>query len=229
MTTIPLGPRLLEDSSDLPGDSDGPSVGKCQRHPIWSCSVRGFACHPCYHGRGALLPHLFTLTLRFAPASRPVLPQGGIFSVPLVRQVALPGSYPAHCPPEFGLSSRLRLSEREGRRSSGRLRPSIVPYSSRFYPLTCTPPRKTTRGGDPGFSVRANTNREQRTVKRERLPVHFLLDPVLFEFLIEIAARGVDHLGGLGNIPAVLPQLLHQVRALGGVLELAQCPHRARR
>src|SRR5262245_30535405 len=30
--------------------------------PIWSCSVRGFACHPCYHGRGALLPHLFTLT-----------------------------------------------------------------------------------------------------------------------------------------------------------------------
>ena len=31
--------------------------------PIWSCSVRGFACHPCYHERGALLPHLFTLTL----------------------------------------------------------------------------------------------------------------------------------------------------------------------
>src|SRR2546425_8293023 len=30
--------------------------------PIWSCSVRGFACHPCCHGRGALLPHLFTLT-----------------------------------------------------------------------------------------------------------------------------------------------------------------------
>jgi hypothetical protein len=23
--------------------------------------VRGFACHPCYHERGALLPHLFTL------------------------------------------------------------------------------------------------------------------------------------------------------------------------
>src|SRR5258708_34590890 len=33
------------------------------RPPIWSCSARGFACHPCYHGRGALLPHLFTLTL----------------------------------------------------------------------------------------------------------------------------------------------------------------------
>ena len=34
-----------------------------QRLPIWSCSVRGFACHPPYGGRGALLPHLFTLTL----------------------------------------------------------------------------------------------------------------------------------------------------------------------
>jgi len=31
--------------------------------------------------------------------------QGGIFSVPLIRQVALPGRYPAPCPVEFGLSS----------------------------------------------------------------------------------------------------------------------------
>src|SRR5262249_13693330 len=30
--------------------------------PIWSCSVRGFACRRCYQQRGALLPHLFTLT-----------------------------------------------------------------------------------------------------------------------------------------------------------------------
>ena len=30
---------------------------------------------------------------------------GGIFSVPLIRQVALPGRYPAPCPAEFGLSS----------------------------------------------------------------------------------------------------------------------------
>ena len=34
------------------------------RHPIWSCSVRGFACHRRYRRRGALLPHLFTLTRR---------------------------------------------------------------------------------------------------------------------------------------------------------------------
>src|SRR5688572_26664351 len=30
----------------------------------------------------------------------------GVFSVPLIRQVTLPGRYPAHCPVEFGLSSR---------------------------------------------------------------------------------------------------------------------------
>src|SRR6187397_2146560 len=43
------------------------------------------------------------------PRLRPCgLRRGGIFSVPLVRQVALPGSYPAHCPQELGLSSRLR-------------------------------------------------------------------------------------------------------------------------
>jgi len=38
-------------------------------------------------------------------ALRPRTPAGGIFSVPLVRRVAPPGSYPAHCPAEFGLSS----------------------------------------------------------------------------------------------------------------------------
>src|SRR3954453_19727854 len=53
--------------------SDGPSS-----LPIWSCSVRGFACHPCYHGRGALLPHLFTIATR--GRSREF---GCVFSVPL--------------------------------------------------------------------------------------------------------------------------------------------------
>jgi hypothetical protein len=33
---------------------------------------------------------------------------GGMFSVPLVLQVTLTGRYPAHCPLEFGLSSRFR-------------------------------------------------------------------------------------------------------------------------
>ena len=59
-TTIPLASPLLARSSNRPG-SFGRAVLK--RFPIWSCSVRGFACHRPYGRRGALLPHLFTLTL----------------------------------------------------------------------------------------------------------------------------------------------------------------------
>ena len=44
--------------------------------PIWSCSVWGLPCLPLYSESGALLPHLFTLTLALARA-------GGIFSVAL--------------------------------------------------------------------------------------------------------------------------------------------------
>src|SRR5947208_2675327 len=63
---IPLVSPSLARSSDRPG-SFGRAV--LERFPIWSCSVRGFACHPCYHRRGALLPHLFTLTFRLAAHS----------------------------------------------------------------------------------------------------------------------------------------------------------------
>jgi len=31
--------------------------------PIWFCSQWGLPCQICYHIRGALLPHLFTLTI----------------------------------------------------------------------------------------------------------------------------------------------------------------------
>ena len=41
---------------------DGPP----QRFPIWSCSGWGLPCHLCYHRRGALLPHHFTLTCKQA-------------------------------------------------------------------------------------------------------------------------------------------------------------------
>jgi hypothetical protein len=89
---------LLAGSSNLPG---GFGRAALKRLPIWSCSVRGFACHFCCQKRGALLPHHFTLTHRSAEGAK----VGGIFSVPLFRQVTLPGRYPAHCPLEFGLSS----------------------------------------------------------------------------------------------------------------------------
>jgi hypothetical protein len=114
-TTIPLGPRSLAGSGDLPGGFErAVRQAEAMRHPIWPCSVRGFACHPCCHGRGALLPHLFTLTGR-----RPKAKAGGMFSVPLIRQVALPGYYPAHCPVEFGLSSHPQLRSDGGQAPFG--------------------------------------------------------------------------------------------------------------
>jgi len=47
-------------------------AGTCARRggcssPIWSCSVWGFPCHRHYWRRGALLPHLFTLTQPWPP------------------------------------------------------------------------------------------------------------------------------------------------------------------
>jgi len=56
---IPLGRRLLSGSSDLPGSRNG-ADRSCS--PIWSCSAWGLPCRPRCRGRGALLPHLFTLT-----------------------------------------------------------------------------------------------------------------------------------------------------------------------
>jgi len=46
MTTIPLGPQLLAGSSDLPGDSDGPSVGNSDTR-VPECRVTLFGLAPC--------------------------------------------------------------------------------------------------------------------------------------------------------------------------------------
>ncbi len=53
------------------------AVGAAGRRwsPIWSCSAWGLPCRLDYSRRGALLPHLFTLT--------PRKPRGGMFSVAL--------------------------------------------------------------------------------------------------------------------------------------------------
>ena len=63
--TIPLGLPLPTGSSDLPGSSSG--AGRSSS-PIWSCSTWGLPCQPDCSGRGALLPHHFTLTC--APKQR---------------------------------------------------------------------------------------------------------------------------------------------------------------
>src|SRR3954470_18954365 len=54
---------------------------------------------------------------------------------------------------------------------------------------------------------------------REPLAVDFLLDAVLFELLVQVAARRVDHFRRFRDVPVVLAQLLHQIRAFRGVLE----------
>ena len=66
-----------------------------------------------------LSTHPFGVRSRQARETWPALSEpwrgeskGGIFSVPLVRQVALPGRYPAPCPAEFGLSSPSGTSRR---------------------------------------------------------------------------------------------------------------------
>jgi hypothetical protein len=57
---IRLGRALLHGSSNLPGSCNG--AGRSSS-PIWSCSAWGLPCQLDYSGRGALLPHHFTLTV----------------------------------------------------------------------------------------------------------------------------------------------------------------------
>ncbi len=68
-TAIPLGRALRRASRDQPGRRNGNVPASMCRHmkpaaPIRSCSRWGLPCQPCHQGRGALLPHRFTLTLR---------------------------------------------------------------------------------------------------------------------------------------------------------------------
>ena len=71
-TAIPLGCASPRSSSDLPGSPCGPHVAavSAARFPIWSCSRWGLPCRECYHPRGALLPHHFTLTVAACAALR---------------------------------------------------------------------------------------------------------------------------------------------------------------
>ena len=64
---------------------------------IWSCSGRGLPCRPCCQRRGALLPHLFTLT---GSCERRRCIFCGAF-----RRLAPPRRYLAPCPVKPGLSS----------------------------------------------------------------------------------------------------------------------------
>ena len=64
--TIPLGALLPVRSSSLPGSN----ASHAMRFPIWPCFGWGLPCRPCYHVRGGLLPHRFTLAVPGFPGLR---------------------------------------------------------------------------------------------------------------------------------------------------------------
>ncbi len=65
----------------------------------WPCSGRGFPCHECYHSRGALLPHHFTLTSPLAERVwRPFSRRGGSPDPPGIRgAVSFLWHFPSRC------------------------------------------------------------------------------------------------------------------------------------
>ena len=157
-TTIPLGPALLAGSSDLPGGfgravlfTDARDVRRCVGASLFGLAPCGVLPAICLTADAVRSYRTFSPLPAFAlafelgfggqarlqacPPSRPKAGEGGryIFCATVLR-VAPTGSYPAHCPVEFGLSSRLRLrasarqpcgacrARRRDRRSSGPLR-----------------------------------------------------------------------------------------------------------
>jgi hypothetical protein len=93
-TAIHLGCTSPHTSSDLPGNGAGHTLV-----PLFGLAPSGVCrAAKCYHPRGALLPHLFTLTGALAALRRSIF--CGTF-----RRFAPPRHYLAPCPLEPGLSS----------------------------------------------------------------------------------------------------------------------------
>ncbi|VTR65143.1 conserved hypothetical protein [Desulfosarcina cetonica] len=94
-TIIPLGCRLPDTSSDLPGSSDGPPSST----PLFGLAPGGvYPASPVTRRTGALLPHRFTLT---PPKARRFA-----FCCTCLHVTVTP-RYGAPCPVVFGLSSSL--------------------------------------------------------------------------------------------------------------------------
>ena len=225
-----MGPVAGDDHSSSPGIADGikrptrklrtgrPLI-RLRPHTRTSAnSVSLFGLAPCGVLPAICLTADAVRSYRtFSPlprhSARESATAGGIFSVPLVLQVTLTGRYPAHCPSEFGLSSHLRALRRSGGRSSGRLRQlSIVPHGpaeAGHYVLS-------------GLTVDSGLTTVDCRLSTVDLSVRLLTDRVLLELLVQVAARRADDFGGLRDVPRVLAEFLHQPRALGRFLELAQ-------
>src|SRR5439155_24129247 len=116
----PPAPRGFRPRAAYPGASDGPPCSLLGLAPGGACRAG-----PVTRSAGELLPHRFTLTGGEPPA---------VFSLWRFPRVAPPGSYPAPCPVESGLSSR------EARKEPPRGRPAGSSTSQRVYALVrCHP------------------------------------------------------------------------------------------
>ena len=92
--------RRLKQPTRTAGSEHHPEARACARFravPIRSCSRWGLPCRRRYRQRGALLPHLFTLTA--------ALRRGGMFSVALSLGSHPPDVIRHHLSAEPGLSS----------------------------------------------------------------------------------------------------------------------------
>ena len=103
--------------------------GRLSPH-IWPCSSRGLPCRTCYHARGGLLPHHFTLATRrwrsvFCGTFRRV--QLSLFA---------PRRYLAACPLEPGLSSN-KYHKDTYSRSPDHLRAPNIAGMTRHRPSAC--------------------------------------------------------------------------------------------
>ncbi len=96
-TIIHLGQLSPTASSNLPGSPLGTGgAAKRPRTPLFGLAPGGvYRAASCYQSRGALLPHLFTLT---------DLGRRSVFCGTF-RRLAPPRRYLAPCPKEPGLSS----------------------------------------------------------------------------------------------------------------------------
>jgi hypothetical protein len=126
---IHLGWTSPPTSSDLPGSACGPHVPlqKKQRVPLFGLAPGGVYPATGVDRRGALLPHLFTLT---TPAGAEV--RRYVFCGTF-RELTPPRCYLAPCPVEPGLSSALRV-EAAAARSTPHLF-SVKPQEKSFKSL----------------------------------------------------------------------------------------------
>ncbi len=112
-TTIHLGRPSPIASSNLPGSPLRRAVQAISLlTPLFGLAPGGvYRAAACYHPRGALLPHLFTLT--GAPGHRQVALRRYIFCGTF-HGLSPSRRYLAPCPMEPGLSSAIRIIGRSG-------------------------------------------------------------------------------------------------------------------